>query len=103
MLWRALDSVRGCAASAGASRSRGFECHVEVSWSVENIKNEATFQFNWREIDGPAVVKPERRGFGSRLIEEILARDFDGASAIEYLSLGVHCRITSPLRSLRSD
>ena len=77
--------------------------HVEVSWSVENIKNEATFQFDWREIDGPAVVKPERRGFGSRLIEEILARDFDVASAIEYLSLGVHCRITSPLRSLKSD
>src|SRR5262249_53346328 len=32
----------------------------------------------WREMDGPPVSPPQRRGFGSRLIEQALASDLDG-------------------------
>jgi two-component sensor histidine kinase/PAS domain-containing protein len=71
--------------------------HVEASWGVENIGEKAMFRFDWTEIGGPPVRKPERRGFGSRLIEMTLASDFDGGFGIEYAPSGVHCHVSSSL------
>ena len=39
--------------------------HVAVSWTTEN----GTLVFDWREIGGPAVVAPVRKGLGTRLID----------------------------------
>jgi PAS domain S-box-containing protein len=74
--------------------------YVEASWGVEDIDGKATFRFDWTEIGGPLVRKPERRGFGSRLIEMTLASDFDGGFGIEYAASGVHCHVLSSLSSL---
>jgi PAS domain S-box-containing protein len=76
--------------------------YVDVRWSIGIIDGEARFRFDWKEIDGPPVAKPERRGFGSRLIEQILASDFGTESRIEYAPSGVNCSVTSSLESLQS-
>ncbi|MGA7324209.1 MAG: sensor histidine kinase [Rhodomicrobium sp.] len=95
----AVHELATNAAKYGAlSNNAGY---VEVSWSIETIDGEARFRFDWKEMDGPPVVKPERRGFGSRLIEQILAGDFDKESRIEYAPSGVHCSVTSSLKSLQ--
>jgi PAS domain S-box-containing protein len=76
--------------------------HIEVSWTLEGTKGEGGFQFDWREVGGPPVKVPERRGFGSRLIKRVLAIDFDGDAAIEFGSSGVHCWVKSPLKDFQA-
>lgn len=52
--------------------------------------------FTWRESGGPRVTVPERRGFGSTLIESSMTAD--GARiAAEYAPDGVHWHLVLPL------
>lgn len=53
----------------------------------------------WRESDGPPVVPPTRRGFGSRLIERGLAHELEGEVALAFDPDGVRCRLVIPLSS----
>lgn len=71
---------------------------VSVSWAIEN----GEFSFTWRERAGPAVVEPgeQKRGFGSRLIERMLAGDFRGKVSIDYAPTGVVCELTCPASEL---
>jgi two-component sensor histidine kinase len=45
---------------------------IDVTWARES---DGVIAFRWTERDGPAVEKPARRGFGTRLIQDILAAD----------------------------
>ena len=51
------------------------------------------FQFDWQETGGPQVTTPARTGFGSVLIEKIVAPYFDGAATLEFHPDGVHFRL----------
>jgi len=51
----------------------------------------------WREIDGPPVAQPARAGFGSRLIQQALARDLDGEVELKFNPSGLTCTIDAPL------
>jgi two-component sensor histidine kinase len=42
-------------------------------------------------------VPPERRGFGSRLIEQGLAAELGGEARLEFAPDGVTCTIDAPL------
>ena len=46
---------------------------VEVSWTVQNGATPPRLSLRWTESGGPPVKAPQRRGFGSRLIERSLA------------------------------
>jgi PAS domain S-box-containing protein len=73
--------------------------HVSIRWDVEDSSR---LSLRWQESGGPAVKTPERRGFGSRLIERNLSHDLDGAAKIDYLADGVVCVITGNLQSIGS-
>jgi two-component sensor histidine kinase len=51
----------------------------------------------WREMGGPPVQMPQRRGFGSRLIEQGLARELGGEVSLVFAPEGLVCRIDVPL------
>ncbi len=57
---------------------------VEVSWS----QTDDLIALVWKERDGPPVKAPERRGFGSRLLETALAAQ-RGRSTLTYEPDGV--------------
>jgi two-component sensor histidine kinase len=57
----------------------------------------------WEENGGPAVAKPERRGFGSRLIERSLAAELDGTVDLAFEPTGVRCAIDVPLETADED
>jgi len=59
----------------------------------------ATVVIEWRESGGPPVRPPARRGFGSRLLEQGLVREFGGEVRLDYLPTGLECRIRLPLVS----
>jgi len=52
---------------------------------------------DWRESCGPAVTPPVKKGFGSRLLEELVARDLEGVTKVYYDISGVRCYITAKL------
>jgi len=45
---------------------------VEISWETRQEKDQLHLSFRWKEDGGPPVKVPERRGFGSSLIERAL-------------------------------
>jgi two-component sensor histidine kinase len=70
---------------------------IEVSWSVQNGTAPPRLALRWTEAGGPPVVVPQRRGFGSRLIERTLAHDLDGQVEIAFPPTGVVCTVDAPV------
>ena len=70
---------------------------VEVAWKV---RDDGGLGLSWTETDGPPVVPPTRRGFGSSLIERALTLETGGRATIDYRPGGVVCDIVLPRSSL---
>ncbi|MCJ2102965.1 sensor histidine kinase [Methylobacterium sp. E-046] len=77
--------------------------YVQVQWSIERADKEAILHLRWSEHEGPPVTPPERRGFGSRLIERGLAGSIGGAVTLSYPSEGVICEISAALAEIEAD
>lgn len=69
---------------------------VTVNWHVEDSE----LHLVWRERDGPPVVPPRRRGFGSRMIERALAASTSGQSSMDYRPDGLVFRLRAPVEAL---
>ena len=67
---------------------------VRITWSNGDEANPG-FRFTWEEAGGPPVAQPTRKGFGSRLIERILATDFNGTVETVYRPEGIKCVLLS--------
>jgi two-component sensor histidine kinase len=65
---------------------------VAIQWEVPRPGTPA-FRFQWTETGGPSVSPPERRGFGSRLIEDFVGAGFNGQAKIDFRTHGVHYEI----------
>ena len=79
------------AAKYGALSTAG---RLLLSWSVDEA---GTLDFEWRETGGPPAVPPDRRGFGSRLIERSITGELHGTIAAEYGERGLVVRFNVPL------
>ena len=87
----ALHELATNATKYGAlSRPEG---RVTVQWDVQD----GLLHLGWEENGGPPVAPPTRKGFGSRLLEELIARDLDGETKLTYDVAGVRCNITAKL------
>jgi PAS domain S-box-containing protein len=64
---------------------------VQITWSVDPG---GAFSFNWLEKDGPPVHTPQTSGFGTVLIENIVATYFDGTASLQFLPEGVVFQLT---------
>jgi PAS domain S-box-containing protein len=84
------------AAKYGAlSRATG---QVSITWEVEQGNPSPQLRLQWQEHGGPVVKVPARRGFGSLLVEKLLASDLNGKVVLSYAPEGVRCSIVAPLR-----
>ena len=54
------------------------------------------FELRWAEKEGPEVVAPLRRGFGSRLIEQTIQRQLNGAVRVSFEPEGLVCDVEIP-------
>jgi two-component sensor histidine kinase len=72
---------------------------VDIVWSNETCGTDPGFRFGWTESGGPQVEPPaeDKKGFGSRLIERILANDFAGEVRTSYRPSGVVCELSAPM------
>jgi two-component sensor histidine kinase len=68
---------------------------VVIRWHVER----ENLLLEWREQDGPPVRLPQKRGFGTSMVERALAREFGGRVELSFPPEGVICTIEAPLTS----
>jgi PAS domain S-box-containing protein len=89
----ALQELATNAIKYGAlSRDEG---KVVISWRHAGNR----LRLIWEERGGPPVMPPNRRGFGTRLIERSLAQDLNGEARIDFAPGGVVCSVEAPLVS----
>jgi two-component sensor histidine kinase len=86
----ATNAVKYGALSVQAGR-------VRVTWQVDHTSEPAIIEIVWCETNGPKVMPPSRRGFGSRLIERGLASELDGEVRLDFAPGGVCCHMRLPV------
>ena len=69
---------------------------VELRWQVEHQPPPDQFVMSWIESDGPEVVMPIRRGFGSTVLKTIATLSLEGHVELEFVQTGVNWRLTCP-------
>jgi len=73
------------------------EGRVDVCWTVQREGcGTCVVDINWREHDGPPVIPPAGRGFGSRLLEQGLMQSFGGTVQLRFEADGLRCSIRLP-------
>lgn len=68
------------------------EGSVDIGWSLAGEGQDCVLRFQWLERGGPAVVTPERHGFGSSLLRATFSD-----IKIDYTPAGLTCEIQVPL------
>lgn len=66
---------------------------VAVRWWVETSGDEERVIWRWNERGGPTVAKPEREGFGVRVIRSAVLRERENSVDISFDPSGVQCRM----------
>jgi two-component sensor histidine kinase len=51
---------------------------------------------SWSEREGPPVLAPKRRGFGTMVIEGMAKQSVDGAVELDYAPSGLSWRLNCP-------
>jgi two-component sensor histidine kinase len=70
---------------------------VAIEWSSSESEGARRLRLKWRESGGPPVTPPSRRGFGSRLIEQGLARELKGEVRLVFHPTGLACLVDAPV------
>jgi two-component sensor histidine kinase len=65
---------------------------LDVGWGTED----ETFTMSWRERDGPPVSPPQRRGFGTVVMQEMAERSVGGKVDLDYAPSGVSWHLSCP-------
>jgi two-component sensor histidine kinase len=63
---------------------------VDVNWQLDDD----IFMMSWIERKGPPVRPPERRGFGSTVMESLVEQTLNGEVRLNYASSGQEWRLT---------
>lgn len=69
---------------------------ILVDWRVADQRSRV-LEINWREIGGPPSTPPDRKGFGTRLIERNVRHDLAGQLSMRYEPDGFSADIAIPL------
>jgi two-component sensor histidine kinase len=75
---------------------------VEIAWDVRELAPGRTLHFTWTERDGPPVVKPARKGFGSTLLQRVLKLQCKAEIDVDYAPGGLRFEMVAPLQPLRA-
>lgn len=69
---------------------------LHIDWTVDD----GIVTLSWREVGGPKVVPPTRKGFGSRLLTEAVPRQLGGRVSMMFERSGLRCEIVVPVERL---
>lgn len=89
----AIHELATNARKYGALSAVGGKVHV--SWQMVD---ETEARVEWREGGGPKVPSQRKSGFGTELIEKVIAREFDRNVDLTFHPEGVRCSLQIPVR-----
>ncbi|MBI1252271.1 MAG: GAF domain-containing protein [Alphaproteobacteria bacterium] len=71
---------------------------LHVGWT---LREDGSLHMSWVESGGPSVVAPQRKGFGSALLERSIPFDLGGEAELSYAPEGVRAAFTIPSARLQ--
>jgi two-component sensor histidine kinase len=89
----AINELATNSAKYGALREPAGR--VAIDWILDGDAENRQFRFVWKESGGPPVIQPERKGFGSMLVERVVSHDFGGTARLAYEPDGLRYEITA--------
>ncbi len=95
----AIHELTTNAAKYGALSVEGGR--VEVTWSLRQAAEGRRLSLAWTERGGPVVETPTRRGFGSTLLQRVLAQQCNAEIEIAYPPEGLRFRMDAPMVETR--
>jgi len=72
------------------------EGRVAISW---NLITQDLARIEWAESGGPPVTQDRKRGFGTELIEKIVAHELQNPVDLRFEPAGVRCALILPVRN----
>lgn len=91
----ALHELATNAIKYGALKTKTGQ--IEITWKLDGVGEDRRFALQWRESGGPTVVAPTRKGFGSRMVQRVLAAELGGKVDVAYEPSGLVCTIEAPM------
>jgi two-component sensor histidine kinase len=67
---------------------------VTLCWSAMPCDGGEKIEFVWRENGGPPPRRPEKDGYGHKMIRSVAARETDGEASLDFPPEGLVCRIS---------
>ena len=97
----ALHELATNAAKYGALSNQSGRVHI--SWSVGKPNGRHQFMFRWQERGGPRVTPPTGKGFGSAVLEQVMAEYFETPPQIEFAADGVGYEVVGSLEAITNQ
>lgn len=83
------------------------EGRIDVRWAVERGADDETPEelvIGWVESGGPRIeAPPERKGFGSQLVDLVVRGELGGTIEIDYRPEGLACTVRLPVAKVVAD
>jgi two-component sensor histidine kinase len=73
-----------------------------VTWRVITEATRRYLEFDWIESGGPEVAPPQRKGFGTQLLDVVLPRQVSATTEVDYRPDGLRVRVRLPLADAKS-
>jgi len=71
---------------------------VRLHWHLEYLnRDKPRLSMTWQEMDGPEIVPPERKGFGTRLLQEVVSHELNGRAELVYEEKGLYYTLCFPV------
>ena len=79
------------------------EGHIEIAWEIDSGGTEPTFLIRWTERNGPPIVAPAYRGFGTTVVTKMVEMSLDGEALLDYAPTGLTWKLTCPLKNAMEE
>lgn len=73
---------------------------IDISWGVDLGGAQPEFIMSWTERDGPPVLPPSQRGFGTTVVTKMVEMSLDGEATLSYPPAGLAWNLTCPLKNV---
>jgi two-component sensor histidine kinase len=71
--------------------------YIQLKWDVRRTADGRWLHLEWREFGGPPVETPQRRGFGSTLLQRVLPLQCNASVEIDYSPEGLQFCMDAPM------
>jgi two-component system, chemotaxis family, CheB/CheR fusion protein len=97
----ALHELATNATKYGALSAPGGR--VDITWSTDTASGSGKFKFHWREHGGPTVAAAPRKGFGSTVLEQVMAEYAETPPRLQFSPDGVVYEVSGRLADIAAD